>query len=337
MRMFGGPRRAFTLVELLVVIAIIGVLVALLLPAVQAAREAARRMSCGNNIKQLALALHNYQDALGKLPPAALGLTSCTGTSTETSGLNASGWTMALPFFEMGNLHAKYDFSSAAATYVASGNTVPLKGDPVSSGNAAVISTQLKIFNCPSDSGTPFLEEGKDGSSHYIVKAGSGVKGAKTSYDFSTNGPTACTQTWESYGAKQRLFSTQSKSTIESAKDGTSNTIMLCETTFEVWDGRSPAWGYRGWVQVGINPTGSGNPPVGINTWPCCSWNSWATSPMPGRRGKLGSWGSPGSLHPAGAQFALADGSVRFINQNIDIVTLESLATANGGEVVSEY
>jgi len=336
MRILKRDERGFTLVELLVVIAIIGVLVALLLPAVQSAREAARRMSCGNNLKQLSLALHNYQDALGRLPPAALGLASCSGAGGETIGLNASGWTMTLPFFEMGNLHDKYDFESAASTFKQSGNVATLQGDPVSSGNAAVIGTRLKIFNCPSDNGTPFLEEGKDGSSHYIIKAGSEAKGAKTNYDFATNGPTVCTQTWDSYGTTRRLFGNRSSSRIEDAKDGTSNTIMLAETTLEVWDGRAPAWGYRGWVQVGINPTGTGTP-KGINVWPCCSWNSWATSPAPGVRGKLGEWGSPGSLHPAGAQFSLADGSVRFINQNIDNATLEALSTCSGGEVIGDF
>jgi len=328
--------RAFTLVELLVVIAIIGVLVALLLPAVQAARESARRSSCSNNLKQLALALHNYQDALGKLPPAAIGLASCRNAGAESVGLNASGWTMALPFFEQSALHAKYDFNSCASVYQQTGNTATLKGDPVSSGNAAVVSTLLKVFICPSDNGSPYLEEGKDGSSHYIIKAGSGAKGAKTSYDFSTNGPTECSQKWDVYGTNRRLFGNQSYSRIDDAKDGTSNTIMICETTLEVWDGRGPAWGYRGWVQVGIDPVGK-NVPKGINVWPCCSWNSWATSPAPGRKGKLGEWGSPGSLHPGGAQFALADGSVRMISQNIDATLLEGLATYNGGETVSDF
>jgi prepilin-type N-terminal cleavage/methylation domain-containing protein len=174
MRSFRRNRQAFTLVELLVVIAIIGVLVALLLPAVQAAREAARRSSCSNNLKQLALALHNYQDSMGALPPAGLGLASCRDAGAEPKGLNASGWTMALPFFEQGALHAAYDFTQCASVFQQSGNTAMLMGDPVSSGNAQVVSTQLKVFNCPSDSGTPFLEEGKDGSKEYIIKAGSG-------------------------------------------------------------------------------------------------------------------------------------------------------------------
>jgi prepilin-type N-terminal cleavage/methylation domain-containing protein/prepilin-type processing-associated H-X9-DG protein len=330
--------RGFTLVELLVVIAIIGVLVALLLPAVQAAREAARRSQCSNNLKQLAIALHNYHDTMLRLPPAGLGLASCRGAGAERIGLNASGWTMTLPFFEQGPLHSKYNFGQAAAHFKqsdAGDNGSVLMGDAVSSGNAAVVSTRLPIFNCPSDNGNPFLREGPDGSSHYIIKAGSGFSGAKTSYDFSTNGPTACSQRWDAYSLQtRRMFGNLSYSRIDDAKDGTSNTIMLCETTFEVWDGRAPAWGYRGWVQVGIDPVGK-NVPQGINIWPCCSWNGWATSPAPGRRGTLGEWGSSGSLHPGGAQFAMTDGSVRFISQTIPVATLTALATMSGGEAIA--
>jgi prepilin-type N-terminal cleavage/methylation domain-containing protein/prepilin-type processing-associated H-X9-DG protein len=330
-------RNAFTLVELLVVIAIIGVLVALLLPAVQAAREAARRSQCSNNLKQLALALHNYHDVLGRLPPAGIGLASCRGPGAEPIGLNASGWTMALPFFEQANLHAAYNFNQCASVFQQTGNTAVLIGDPVNSGNAKVVSTRLAIFNCPSDGGNAFLREGPDGASHYIIKAGSGFEGAKTNYDFSTNGPTECTQRWETYSTTtRRMFGNLSSSRLDDVKDGTSNTIMLCETTFQVHDGRSPAWGYRGWVQLGIDPVGK-NVPQGINVWPCCSWNGWGTSPYPGRRGTLGEWGSSGSLHPSGAQFAFADGSVRLISQTVLTATLEALATYSAGEVNGEY
>jgi prepilin-type N-terminal cleavage/methylation domain-containing protein/prepilin-type processing-associated H-X9-DG protein len=330
-------RTAFTLVELLVVIAIIGVLVALLLPAVQAAREAARRSQCSNNLKQLALALHNYQDSLGKLPPAGLGLASCSGSGAEPIGLNASGWTMTLPYFEQAPLHAAYNFNQCASVFKQSGNTAVLAGDPVTSGNAKVVSTRLAVFNCPSDNGHPFLREGPDGASHYIIKAGSGFEGAKTNYDFSTNGPTLCTQRWDTYPlTTRRMFGNLSYSRLDDAKDGTSNTIMLCETTFMVHDGRAPAWGYRGWVQLGIDPVGK-NVPQGINIWPCCSWNGWGTSPIPGRSGTLGEWGSSGSLHPGGAQFALADGSVRLISQTIATTTLEALATYSGGEANTDY
>ena len=176
---------------------------------------------------------------------------------------------------------------------------------------------------------------------------GQQLNGAKTNYDFATNGPTNCSNRWDTYlirhatnpNAHRRLFGNLSYSRIDDCKDGTSNTIMLCETTHEVWDGRPPAWGYRGWVQVGIDPTGK-NSPLGINIWPCCSWQHaplGPTSPPPGQSGKLGEWGSPGSFHPGAAQFALADGSVRFIGQTIAVATLQSLASYGAGDAISNF
>lgn len=341
-------RPGFTLVELLVVIAIIGVLVGLLLPAVQAAREAARRMSCSNNLKNLGLALHNYHDTFKVFPPAGLGLSSCRGPGAEPLGLNASGWTMTLPFFEQSALHSAYDFNQAASMYNRSDNdTVAVMGDVQTSGNGAVVSTQLSIFNCPSDSGNPLLLDSAHGE-HYIPKDGSGIDGAKTNYDFSTNGPTNCSQRWDKYNVApmsggvpslggRRMFGNLSYSKFGSVTDGTSNTIMLCETTLEVWDGRTPAWGYRGWVQVGIDPIGK-NSIKGINIWPCCYWQGtpWTSSPAPGQRGKLGEWGSAGSLHPGGAQFAFADGSVKFISETIGVWTLESQATLGAGDLITD-
>lgn len=339
-------RSGFTLVELLVVVAIIGVLVGLLLPAVQSAREAARRMSCSNNLKNLGLALHNYHDTHNVFPPAALGLASCRGAGAESNGLNASGWTMALPFIEQSSLHSAYDFSQPASMFQQTGNTATIMGDVVASGNGQVVSTRLSIFNCPSDSGDPFLRDSVHGA-HYVPADGSGIDGAKTNYDFSTNGPTECYQRWDYYNVAptsggspvlggRRMFGNLSYSKFASVTDGTSNTIMLCETTLEVHDGEGPAWGYRGWVQVGIDPLGK-NAMKGINIWPCCSWQGtpWSAAPPPGQRGKLGEWGSAGSLHPAGAQFTLADGSVRFISESIGVWDLESLATIGAGDIAS--
>lgn len=118
------PAAGFTLVELLVVIAIIGILVALLLPAVQAARESARRMSCGNNLRQISVATHSYHDTHGYLPPA----------STAPNLAGSSGFAAILPFIEQNNAFQLYDFSK--------GNS-----DPV---NMAVVSQRIPTFICPS-------------------------------------------------------------------------------------------------------------------------------------------------------------------------------------------
>ena len=133
------PRRSgFTLVELLVVIAIIGVLVALLLPAVQAAREAARRMKCQNNLKQLGIALHNYHDIHGRVPPA--GIHHQGSQSAGSSSWGPSWAVMILPMIEQGNLHSQYNFS-----------LIRTRDAP----NDKVSATTIPAFLCPSDPPNP--------------------------------------------------------------------------------------------------------------------------------------------------------------------------------------
>jgi prepilin-type N-terminal cleavage/methylation domain-containing protein/prepilin-type processing-associated H-X9-DG protein len=329
-----GLRFGFTLVELLVVIAIIGILIALLLPAVQAAREAARRSQCSNNLKQLGLALHNYHDAFKVFPPSALGLASCSWGTFDPIGLNTSGWTMTLPFMEQTPLHSAYNFNQPASHYQAAGNTAAIIGDSVTSGNAKVVSTKLAAFLCPSDDGNPLHAD----NAHYGVKAGSGVLGAKTNYDFCVTASTGC-NFWKAEDRRvRRMFGDSSNSRFADIQDGSSNTIAVCETTLEVWDGAAPAWGYRGWVQNGIDPVGT-NSIQGINVWPCCFWQSppWASAPAPGQRGKLGEWGSAGSQHPGGAQFLMGDGSVRLISQTVPITTIRALAQMADGQVLGEF
>src|SRR3712207_3155676 len=125
-------RRAFTLVELLVVIAIIGVLVALLLPAVQSAREAARRMSCGNNMRQISLGIHNYHDTLNLLPPGRINITAPSGEASVNGVL-----TLILPYLEQTNLENLYDYK---------------KGFDHAD-NQPAVNTHVKIYVCPSSPG----------------------------------------------------------------------------------------------------------------------------------------------------------------------------------------
>src|SRR5688572_27416461 len=141
---------AFTLVELLVVIAIIGILVALLLPAVQAAREAARRMQCANNLKQFGLALHNYHDTFKVFPPALLNPgrpTNAVLVANYPEGVrNHTGWLFLLPFLEMTTVHSQINFNFATC------QDNPNAGGPApnSAINDPITGQRYKIFECPS-------------------------------------------------------------------------------------------------------------------------------------------------------------------------------------------
>ncbi|MEK6261560.1 MAG: DUF1559 domain-containing protein [Planctomycetota bacterium] len=310
-------RRGFTLIELLVVIAIIAVLIALLLPAVQQAREAARRTQCKNNLKQLGLALHNYHDSTLVLPPAHIG--RCT-----TPRLNATGLTMLLPYFDQGAMYGQYNSNGSATTYVSTGGAA-VTDDPTTNGNAVLVKTILQAFLCPSDTANPAIAA--TGSNYGISATNTGRGGAKTNYDFITYGSayiSSCEDWANTPGNVRRMFGDNSRCTLTDVKDGTSNTVMMGETTRDVANGGTNAWGYRGWVMVGLD----------LAAYPINNWTYGATT-YP--QGKLGSWAYSGSLHTGGAHYLFADGSVRFISENIDTVTRQRLAYMSDGQVIGEF
>lgn len=332
-------RSGFTLIELLVVIAIIAILIALLLPAVQQAREAARRSQCKNNMKQLALAVHNYHDTHRVMPASVYSYRACTPAASPPPDpllLNVSGWVGLLSYFDQAPLYNQYNSSVCASLATASpapGAPGPMAGDPtIGNTNGQLMTQKLAVFLCPSDPSNPALPD----NTFYGIKAGSGLEGKTTSYDFSTNCRVTCNW-WRSLGvAARNMFGENSNTTLAFVTDGTSNTIMLCETTLEVVNGEGNAWGYRGWVMNGVDPGCTQQTGRGINAWfrignpP----NAGPTTAVPGQ---LGSWGWPGSNHTGGCHFAMGDGAIRFVSENINFTTLTRLGLMADGNPIGEF
>lgn len=324
------PRRAVTLVELLVVIAVLGVLLAILLPAVQSAREATRRAQCQNNLKQVGLALHNYCSARRRFPPAgrSYGWThAAPGCTADPVIYNFNGLVLLLPFLGEEATYQRIDQRQASANpmttyccgYPPSTEHSVLAGDAIASGNAAVATRQLAVFRCPSDPGDPLLD---DGSTY--GPTGKGLfKGAKTNYDFCVATDFRANAWRIDARDTRRMFGENSTTTPSDVRDGLGKTIACGETLFDVFNGRCPAWAYRSWVQVGVNPE------AGINHW------GFDMDWVPAKIGVLASWSFPGSSHPGGCHFSFADGSVHFLSETTEPFVLRRLSAMADGESVT--
>lgn len=300
-------RRGFTLVELLVVIAIIGVLVALLLPAVQAAREASRRMSCANNLKQLALASHNYHDTQQKMP---MSISPWPEGPTFTAQRNGKGWIVSiLPHMEQTAL-----FEALAVGFNGDFNS----GSGIFRAECRVaMKTQVKGLNCPSDPESLKLSTAQTQWSGVEVAVTSykGVLGSHRMGGSSSihQGPADCHNTVGCNGIFYRN-SYQDALTFASIIDGTSNTLMIGEDV-PSQNSHSAAYYSNGDYCSTHGPINYFPNPPNPTFWP---------NVMTFR-----------SRHPNIAQFALADGSVRNLTQTIDMVTYQGLSTKEGREAVS--
>ena len=304
-------RPGFTLVELLVVIAIIGILIALLLPAVQAAREAARRANCTSNLKQCALALHNYHDTYKLTPAGNITLGACCGTLSYTN------WAIAiLPFIEQKPLYDTYRVD------------LYNEDQPIVNGYC-VVQQVVPVYNCPSDDYAVRLENPASGAKvnkayrHSSYRGVTGIGRYAEYFDnnqWGTNLKSNHRGVLHSVGTNGLLHES-----MASITDGTSNTLMIGEYMTRTTTRRGTFWAYS-YTCYSLGSIGS-EARMYIPDYDLCS-------SIPGDDGSNACKRAFGSFHPGGINYAMADASVRLINTgSIDLLNvMMPMGTMAGGE-----
>jgi prepilin-type N-terminal cleavage/methylation domain-containing protein len=342
-RGIGGGRRSrgFTLVELLVVIAIIGILIALLLPAVQAAREAARRMQCSNNLKQIGLALHNYHATYHCFP-----IGSRSGPVPPTN-LTGSNWRSAiLPYLEQEPLYKRLNFvggsfcGSSSSGYTASG------------GNEVLLGLALDVYRCPSSTVDPqvnapgSLNDLKCQMHHYV-----GISGAMPD---PAGRPNVCKQSMRGVVCSTGLLVPNEIRGVRHASDGTSNTLIVSEQSGLVnlavissnygggWCGVGHGWYPPYTIDSLPGPAAPSDPNSAPNFYHCgltvVRWAINSQTPTVCSSSQTYETNTIlNSFHPGGVQGVLADGSVRLITENIDMETLRRLCAADDGKPLGPF
>ncbi len=361
-------RRGFTLIELLVVIAIIAVLIALLLPAVQAAREAARRTQCVNNMKQIGLALHNYQSSNGSFP---MGNTKVL----IQGGYNAwAGWSahaQMLPFLEQSAIYNAANFNLTGFAFkVDLGSELP---------NSTAAYSKINAFLCPSNprsggstgiyalypvAGTDYagsygttthdLGHLKDANGNQLPGPSTGVFGSWLSYDLRdvTDGTSNTIAFGEWIGSDQSVASgrkpgygingvsdSSPSARMDDARLNPTAVLMALQNCSLAWSGTSPnlntekgsmwAMGQEGYTMMNFIQV----PNDSIAQFGTCSLNGPESA---GGGADDSAFDGPSSFHPGGANTLFCDGSVKFIKSTINRTGVWwGLATRNGGEVVS--
>ncbi|WP_254512789.1 DUF1559 domain-containing protein [Anatilimnocola floriformis] len=307
--------RAFTLVELLVVIAIIGVLVALLLPAVQAARESARRMQCQNHLKQMGLAFHNHFDTMGHYPTGGWGWNYVGDPDLGFAEGQPGGWTYnILPFIEQ-----------KAAREIGLGQTGPLKQAELE----RLVTIPIKFYNCPSRRPAKAYPISVHPTNAPNVSAGAKL-------DYSANVGDGTGNQWKGGPPEDRsdptiwtgLLYDYSKVRQSEVTDGTSNTFMVGEKFLD-----------QNHYSDGLDAADNENLYVGFDNDNCRSTNA---SYYPPRRDfrvppTEGPYYVFGSAHPAGFNVVLCDGSVRLVAYNIDKENYRRLGHKSDGETITNY
>lgn len=354
-------RRGFTLVELLVVITIIGILIALLLPAVQAAREAARRSQCINNLKQIGLAIHNYASATGRLPSAYV-TKYPQDYYAHSDEPCVWGWgALILPYMELEALHTRLRVGSVNMAQVLATDL-------------AALQTPIVAYVCPSDTGpalnnfsyssaiVPADGESDNSYTHYVTSNGTDrIAIAKSNYvavaetnqsdtpilcsilqAYSTN-PDMC-----KYGGPNAVFFQNSGVKFSQITDGTSNTFMVGERCWKVYNlivGAANALGFSP-ATSGYSGGGYKRGATGVLGFPYYGINYVISARSHQPRAFH-------SNHPGGVHFLLCDGAARFVSENIDYKlstapgtlvsgawidsTLEQLCGREDGQTVGSY
>ena len=317
-------RRGFTLVEVLVVIASLGILIAMLLPAVQAAREAARRMACSNNLHQLGIGLHNYLDAHKAFPM------NRTGKTLH----NWSAMSMLAPYVEQANMYGMLDFSAYPYSTVTGAGTVA-----DGSVNLPAAQTVVAVFLCPSDPIGPTDPDGM-APTNYLFNVGSGLVG---------NGSILVTST----GLVPDGVAYQASGVrLAEIVDGTSNTLAIGESTKGMGGGLAP---YTGDVRLQhIRNTAlfpACNATAGDNVWYGDRGDKWISGSFPyaamtfyyppnspqadcmnGKSTQARM--APRSYHPGGANVLFCDGHVALLADTLSAEILRGMASRAGGEVI---